>query len=361
VNWPRLNNKFYSGGKIMIKACIYGASGYTGQELMRLLLRHPNVEVAAITSRQYKGLPLANIFPGFQGLTDIIFSDSSPEQAAALCDVVFLALPHSVSMKAAPVFREAGKKVIDLSADYRIRDVSTYEKWYGSHTSTDLLPEAVYGIPELYRAAIAKSSLIANPGCYPTSIILGLAPLLKGNFIDCTSIIADSKSGVSGAGRDLKIGSLFCEVEEGFKAYNVGQHRHTPEIEQELSLLAGKKITVSFTPHLLPVNRGILSTIYATLDKDVNAEELLSLYDNFYRNEKFVTICPEGVLPNISSVRGTNYCQIGLVVDKRTQRVIIVSVIDNLIRGAAGQAIQNMNIMCGFAEHAGLDLVPLFP
>ena len=345
----------------MIKACVYGASGYTGQELMRLLLRHPHVEVSAITSRKYKGLTLASVFPGFQGLTEMAFSDSSPEETAALCDIVFLALPHSVSMKAAPVFHGAGKKVIDLSADFRIRDLGTYEKWYGSHTSSDLLPEAVYGIPELYRTAIAKSSLIANPGCYPTSVILGLAPLLRGNFIDCNSIIIDSKSGTSGAGRDLKLGSLFCEVEEGFKAYNVGKHRHTPEIEQELSLLAGRNIAVSFTPHLLPVNRGILSTIYAMLDKDINTADMLSYYNNFYRNEKFVTVCPEGVLPNISSVRGTNYCQIGLVVEKRTGRVIIISVIDNLIKGAAGQAIQNMNIMCGFTEHDGLDLVALFP
>jgi N-acetyl-gamma-glutamyl-phosphate reductase len=345
----------------MVKAGIYGASGYTGQELMRLLLRHPQVEVAAITSRRYKGLPLAKVFPGFQGFTEIVFSDYSPEEAAALCDIVFLALPHSISMKAAPAFHRAGKKVIDLSADFRIRNVKTYEKWYGSHTSPDLLNEAVYGIPELYRAAIASSSFIANPGCYPTSVILGLAPMLKGNLIDHTSIIVDSKSGVSGAGREPQVGTLFCEVAEGFKSYNVGRHRHTPEMEQELSLLAGKSIIISFTPHLLPVNRGILSTIYAKLEKNVKAAELLGLYDDFYRNEKFVTICSEGVLPNISSVRGTNYCHIGLIVDERTKRVIIVSVIDNLVKGGAGQAIQNMNIMCGFAEHTGLEMIPLFP
>jgi N-acetyl-gamma-glutamyl-phosphate reductase len=328
---------------------------------MRLLLRHPQVEVAAITSRRYKGLPLAKVFPGFQGFTEIVFSDYSPEEAAALCDIVFLALPHSISMKAAPAFHRAGKKVIDLSADFRIRNVKTYEKWYGSHTSPDLLNEAVYGIPELYRAAIASSSFIANPGCYPTSVILGLAPMLKGNLIDHTSIIVDSKSGVSGAGREPQVGTLFCEVAEGFKSYNVGRHRHTPEMEQELSLLAGKSIIISFTPHLLPVNRGILSTIYAKLEKNVKAAELLGLYDDFYRNEKFVTICSEGVLPNISSVRGTNYCHIGLIVDERTKRVIIVSVIDNLVKGGAGQAIQNMNIMCGFAEHTGLEMIPLFP
>ena len=345
----------------MVKAAVYGASGYTGQELMRLLLRHPEVEITAITSRQYKGLPLAKVFPGFQGLTNLTFSEYSPQEVAGLCDVVFLALPHSVSMQAAPVFHASGKKVIDLSADFRIRDVKTYEKWYGKHASPDLLSQAVYGLPELYRAAIAASDFIANPGCYPTSVILGLAPLMKGNCIDLNSIIADSKSGASGAGREAQVGTLFCEVEEGFKAYNVGRHRHTPEMEQELTRLAGTAITISFTPHLLPVNRGILSTIYAGLAKKSTTSDLLQLYGDFYGHEKFVSLCPEGVFPNLSSVRGTNYCHIGLTVDERTQRVIVISAIDNLVKGAAGQAIQNMNIMCGFAEDAGLNKMPLFP
>ncbi len=346
---------------MMVKIGIYGASGYTGQELIRLLLRHPQVEIAAITSRQYKGLPLSRVFPGFQGLTDMTFSDYSPEEVAALCDIVFLALPHSVSMKAAPVFHEAGKKVIDLSADFRIREVKTYEKWYGIHTAPSLLSEAVYGIPELYRAAIAESSFIANPGCYPTSVILGLAPLLTGKYIDHTSIIVDAKSGVSGAGREPRTGTLFCEVAEGFKAYNVGSHRHTPEMEQELSLLAGESVTISFTPHLLPVNRGILSTIYAGLTKKATTAELLGIYGDFYRNEGFIRVCNEGVLPNISAVRGTNFCHIGLVVDERTNRVVVISAIDNLVKGAAGQAIQNMNILCGFIEDTGLTMMPLFP
>ena len=345
----------------MIKAAIYGASGYTGQELMRLLLRHPQVEVAAVTSRQYKGLPLSRVFPGFTGLTELVFADYSPEEAAGLCDVVFLALPHSVSMKAAPVFHEARKKVIDLSADFRIRDVKTYEKWYGSHSSPGLLGKAVYGLPELYRAEIAGSTLVANPGCYPTSVILGLAPLLKREYIDHTSIIVDSKSGVSGAGREPQTGTLFCEVAEGFKAYNVGCHRHTPEMEQELSRLAGKDITISFTPHLLPASRGILSTIYASLEKEATTTGLLKIYQDFYQGEKFVTVYDEGLLPNISSVRGTNSCHIGLYADGRTKRVIIISAIDNLVKGGAGQAIQNMNIMCGFPEDTGLNMMPLFP
>jgi N-acetyl-gamma-glutamyl-phosphate reductase len=345
----------------MVKVGIYGASGYTGQELLRLLLRHAQVEVAAITSRQYKGLPISKVLPGFQGLTELTFSDYSPEEMAKQCDLVFLALPHSVSMNAAPVFHEAGKKVIDLSADFRIRDLTTYEKWYGKHTAPGLLAKAVYGIPELYRAAIAGSDFIANPGCYPTSVILGLAPLLTGKYIDHTSIIVDSKSGVSGAGREPQVGTLFCEVEEGFKAYNVGRHRHTPEMEQELTLLAGESVTISFTPHLLPVNRGILSTIYGKLEKGAGTDELLKVYGDFYRKERFVTVCGEGVLPNISSVRGTNSCHIGLIVDDRTKRVVVISVIDNLVKGGAGQAIQNMNILCGFAEDAGLDMMPLFP
>jgi N-acetyl-gamma-glutamyl-phosphate reductase len=345
----------------MVKTCIYGASGYTGQELMRLLLRHPQVEVAAVTSRQYKGLPLSVVIPGFQGLTDMEFFDYSPEEAAELCDIVFLALPHSVSMKAAPVFHKAGKKVIDLSADFRIRDLDTYEKWYGKHTASELLPKAVYGLPELYRAEISKSTLIANPGCYPTSVILGLAPLLKGNYIDISSIIVDSKSGVSGAGKEPKTGTLFCEVEEGFKAYNVGNHRHTPEMEQELTLLAGKNVAISFTPHLLPVNRGILSTIYADLDKEATTAGLIEVFREFYHGEKFITIYEDGILPNISSVRGTNFCHIGLVVDERTKRVIVISTIDNLVKGAAGQAIQNMNILSGLPEDEGLNMTPLFP
>jgi len=345
----------------MVKVGIYGASGYTGQELLRLLLHHGQVEIVAITSRQYKGLPLPQVFPGFQGLTNLAFVDHTPEELAALCDVVFLALPHSVSMQVAPVFHAARIKVIDLSADFRIHDVETYENWYGKHTSTGLLAEAVYGIPELNRPAIAAGTIIANPGCYPTSIILGLAPLLKGNYIDQDSIIVDSKSGVSGAGREAKVDTLYCEVAEGFKAYNVGRHRHTPEMEQELSLLAGRKITISFTPHLLPVSRGILSTIYADLTKKTTSSELLDFVREFYKIEKFVTVYPDGTLPNILSVRGTNYCHLGLIVDERTNRVVVISVIDNLVKGAAGQAIQNMNILCGFAEDSGLNMMPLFP
>jgi len=264
-------------------------------------------------------------------------------------------------MQVAGKFLNAGKKVIDLSADFRLRDVGIYEQWYREHTAKTMIKEAVYGIPEFYGNVLSRARLIANPGCYPTSAILGLAPLVAEKWIDNASIIVDSKSGVSGAGREPQVGTLFCEVDGGFKAYKVGRHRHTPEMEQELGCLAGHDIRISFTPHLLPVSRGILSTMYATLQKDVTAADMNDLYRSFYEGKPFVRICREGTLPNISSVRGSNYCDIGLTVDGRTKRAIIVSAIDNLIKGASGQAIQNMNLMCGFDEVAGLQMIPLFP
>lgn len=345
----------------MINVGIYGASGYTGQELLRLLLRHPDVRVSALTSRRYAGVPVYDIYPVFFRLTDLAFMDASPDDVASMSDVVFLALPHGESMRVAGRFLQAGKKVIDLSADFRLRNVKTYQQWYGTHTAQDAMKEAVYGIPELYGDAVTRATLIANPGCYPTSVILGLAPLVREKWIDHASIIVDSKSGVSGAGREPQIGTLFCEVDEGFKAYKIGNHRHTPEMEQELSVLAGHDIRISFTPHLLPISRGILSTMYATLRKDVTAEDLNGLFRSFYSGKPFVRICKAGMFPNISSVRGSNYCDIGLTVDRRTKRVIIVSAIDNLIKGASGQAIQNMNLMCGFPEITGLEMISLFP
>jgi len=345
----------------MIRTAIFGASGYTGQELIRILSNHPKVELVAVTSRRFAGQPVASVFPSFHSLTSLKYQDTTPAAIAEACDVVFLALPHSVSMEMAPVFLRAGKKVIDLSADYRLRDVRTYEKWYAQHTSPDFLKDAVYGIPEIYREAIKDSSLIANPGCYPTSIVLGLAPALKNKLLDVHTIIADSASGVSGAGREPLIDSLFCEVDGGFKAYKVGKHRHTPEIEQELNSLAGESFFISFTPHLLPVKRGILSTIYATLKKDIAAADLHALYSSFYAAEKFVRICPSGLFPNISSVCGSNICSIGLTVDPRTRRAIIVSAIDNLVKGAAGQAVQNMNVLYGWEEDTGLQIAPLYP
>ena len=344
-----------------IKTAVFGASGYTGQELIRILSHHPEAELTAITSRRYAGVPVAKVFPSLAGFTSLAYVDASPQEIARSCDIVFLALPHGVSMEIAPAFMEAGKKVVDLSADYRLRDLALYEKWYTTHTSADLIGRAVYGLPELYRRQIREAALVANPGCYPTSVILGLAPLLKSNLIETGSIIANSASGVSGAGRDPVVGSLFCEVDGGYKAYKVGNHRHTPEIEQELCALAGEQFPVTFTPHLLPVKRGILSTIYATLKRDISTVELRDICASFYQTEKFVRLLPAGDIPNISSVCGSNYCDIGVVCDARTNRVIVLSAIDNLVKGAAGQAVQNMNIIFGLPEESGRAAVPVYP
>ncbi len=345
----------------MLKVGIYGASGYTGQELLRILIGHPETDIMAITSRKFKNIAVSEAYPAFAGMTDLKFVDSSPENLASSCEVVFLALPHGETMKVAPEFVAAGVKVIDLSADFRLRDMSVYEEWYSRHTAPDLVEKAVYGLPELYRDDLKGALFVANPGCYPTGIILGLAPLLKDGCINTSSIIADSKSGASGAGRDLQLGSLFCEVNEGFKAYKIGSHRHTPEIEQELGRIANTAIKISFTPHLVPANRGILSTIYADLKNDISDTEIFDIYEKFYGDEKFVRICKPGSFPNISSVRGSNNCDIGITVDGRTGRVIIVSAIDNLVKGAAGQAVQNMNLMCGLPEDTGLNHISLFP
>ncbi len=345
----------------MVRVGIYGGSGYTGQELLRILVRHPGVEITAVTSRMYKGQAVADIYPVFKGLTDLAFIDATPAEVAALSDIVFLALPHGEAMAVVPHFYEAGSRIIDLSADFRLRDMEVYTAWYGKHSSPEFVEHAVFGLPELYREEIKAARLIANPGCYPTSVILGLAPLAADGTIDLSSIVADSKSGVSGAGRNLKIGSLFCEVNEGFKAYSIGSHRHTPEMEQELESIAGSSVKVLFVPHLLPVTRGILSTLYAGLTKVMSETELVARYREFYRHEPFVRIYGTGSVPTIAAVRGSNYCDIGLAVDEKTGRVIVISAIDNLIKGAAGQAVQNMNLMCGFEETAGLNLVSLFP
>ncbi|MCX7981304.1 MAG: N-acetyl-gamma-glutamyl-phosphate reductase [Syntrophales bacterium] len=346
----------------MIKAVIYGASGYTGQELIRLLSRHPACEIIAVTSRRYEGQKVADLFPHLQGQCNLSFVHATPDELACLCDVAFLAVPHGISMTVAGIFLERGVKVIDLSADFRIQRADIYEAWYQVHQATDLLPQAVYGLPEIYREQIKSSRLVANPGCYPTSIILGLAPLLKGKWVDPHSIIIDSKSGVSGAGREPIVSSLFCEVGEAFKAYKAGgTHRHIPEIEQELSALAGEVVRVTFTPHLLPVSRGILSTIYLQPAKKISTEDIVSLYREFYQNAPFIRICPSNRWPNISAVRGSNFCDVGFSLDRRLNRLIVFAAIDNLIKGASGQAVQNMNLMFDLEEKTGLDLVPLYP
>ena len=345
----------------MHRIAVIGASGYTGVELLRLLSQHPDVELVSVTSRQYAGQSVAEVFPSLQGSLDLVFEDVNPTALAGRVDLVFTAVPHQTAMGMIPELLDAGCRVVDLSADFRISDRSTYEAWYQEHTAPELLQEAVYGLPELFREQIPSARLIANPGCYPTSVALALAPLLEENLIDATTLIVDSKSGTSGAGRAAKVDTLYCEVNEGFKAYSLPRHRHTPEIEQTLGRLAGSDVTISFTPHLLPVSRGILSTCYASLSNDLSLDELHDIYLKRYASETFVRVLPKGQLPNITQVCGSNYCDIGLAVDDRTGRVIAIAVIDNLVKGAAGQAIQNMNLMFSLPENTGLMVPPLFP
>lgn len=346
----------------MIRVGIIGASGYAGAELARIICNHPETEIAVATSRQYEGQPLSEVFPNLRGKVDIICENPTPLELVDKADVFFAAVPHKTAMDLVPLLLEGGKKVIDLSADFRIKDVATYENWYQPHSSSHLLDEAVYGLPELYRNSIKNSRLIANPGCYPTSIILALAPLLKNGVIVPESIIADSKSGTTGAGRSAQTGTLFCEVHDGFRPYKVGRtHRHTPEIEQELSLLAGTDLKISFTPHLLPIARGILSTVYATLHKEITTEAIQELYQNQYKDEPFIRLLQEDSFPATQYVRGSNFCDISFKIDHTTKRIIVMSAIDNVVKGAAGQAVQNMNLMSGFPEDMGLLTAPIFP
>jgi N-acetyl-gamma-glutamyl-phosphate reductase len=346
----------------MLNVAIVGASGYTGLELIRILQCHPEAAVTCLTSEQSAGRKISDIFPTLRDRCDLTLENLEPVRVAEKADLIFTALPHKAAMEVVPTFLKLGKSVIDLSADYRLSDPEVYGAWYEPHLNPSNLKKAVYGLPEVRRAKIKGVRLVANPGCYPTSIILGLAPLLKKGLINTGDIIADSASGVTGAGRSAKVDSLYCEVNEGFRAYGVaGAHRHIPEIEQELSLLAGEPLVITFTPHLVPMDRGILSTIYATPRTATTTEKLVQLYQDFYRGEPFVRVLPQGILPNTAFVRGSNFCDIAPLVDQRTGRVIIVSAIDNLVKGASGQAVQNMNIVCGFPETMGLEGVALFP
>lgn len=346
----------------MLNVAIVGASGYTGLELIRILHCHPEVAVTCLTSEQSAGKRISEVFPTLRGRCDLVLENLEPVRVSEKADIIFTALPHKAAMEVVPTFLKLGRKVIDLSADYRLSDPAVYGQWYEPHLNPANLKKAVYGLPEIRRAKIRGAKLVANPGCYPTSIILGLAPLLKQGLIHPHSIISDSASGVSGAGRSAKVDSLYCEVNEGYKAYGVGGvHRHTPEIEQELSLLAGEPLKVTFTPHLVPMDRGILSTIYAAPLKEMTSADLVKLYTEFYAGEPFVRVLPQGCLPSTAFVRGSNFCDIAPLVDARTGRIIIVSAIDNLVKGASGQAVQNMNLVCGFPETTGLDGLALFP
>lgn len=346
----------------MLNVAIVGASGYTGLELIRILHCHPEVAVTCLTSEQSAGKRISDVFPTLRGRCDLFLENLEPVRVSEKADIVFTALPHKAAMEVVPTFLKLGKKVIDLSADYRLSDPAVYGEWYEPHLNPANLKKAVYGLPEIRRAKIKAAKLVANPGCYPTSIILGLAPLLKKGLIQPQSIIADSASGVTGAGRSAKVDSLYCEVNEGYKAYGVGGvHRHTPEIEQELSLIAEVPLKITFTPHLAPMDRGILSTIYAAPLKELTTAQLIRIFEEFYAGEPFVRVLPQGSLPSTAFVRGSNFCDIAPLVDQRTGRIIIVSAIDNLVKGASGQAIQNMNLVCGFPETTGLDGLALFP
>lgn len=347
----------------MVKVAVAGATGYSGQELVRLLLGHPEVQIVAATSEQYAGQSLRDVYPHLGPQADVTLTPLSAEALLSDSDVVFTALPHAVPMGLAGQIIGAGKKLVDFGADFRLKDAAVYEAFYKhAHTEAGLLAEAVYGLPELWRDEIRGARLVANPGCYATAATLALAPLVEAGWADLGSLIIDAKSGVSGAGRGISLGVHFSEVNENFKAYNVaGRHRHTPEIEQALSRLADEPVMLSFTPHLVPMTRGIMATCYARLSRTATTESVVALYREWYGNEPFIAVCEPGVLPETKQVSGSNMCRIGVAVDERLGRVTVISVIDNLVKGAAGQALQNFNLICGLPETLGLTGLPLYP
>lgn len=339
-----------------LKIGIAGATGYTGIELLRILLNHPNVEVVLATSEKFAGKKVADLFPYFSGKTSLVLEELNDGEIAKRCDVAFSCLPHHSAAEHVASWVKAGLKAVDLSADFRLKSVDSYKEWYGDHAAPGLLKDAVYGLCETHRDEIKKAKLVANPGCYPTGTILALTPFLKDKKIDPASLIVDAKSGVSGAGRSAVLESLFSEVNESVHAYKVGKHRHTPEIEQELSLASGQPVVISFTPHLIPMDRGILSTIYAKTLGKTSTQEALAFLSSFYKDEPFVRILPEGTLPKTKNVRGSNVCEIGAHFDPRTGRIVLIAAIDNLMKGAASQAVQNLNILSGWDEETGLSL-----
>ena len=350
----------------MIKAGIIGATGYAGAELARLLLMHPEAEIVRYGSKSYTGESFAKQYPNVFGLVDEICGDDDLASLAEEADVIFTATPQGFCAGQMNEEILAKTKVIDLSADFRLKDVAVYEKWYGiEHAAPQFLPEAVYGLCELNREKVKTARLVANPGCYTTCSILALYPLVEEGLIDPRTIIIDAKSGTSGAGRGAKQPNLFCEVNENIKAYGVATHRHTPEIEEQLGAAAGETITLNFTPHLVPMNRGILVTAYAGLSKAGEpgeaAAKIREVYEKYYKEETFVRLLPEGSCPETKWVEGSNYTDISFTVDPRTNRVIVMAALDNLVKGAAGQAVQNMNILFGLPENTGLQMIPMFP
>ena len=346
----------------MIKVGIIGATGYAGGELVRILMGHKEAEIVWYGSRSYIDQKYADVYRNMFQIVDAKCMDDNIEALADQVDVIFTATPQGFL---ASVINEnilSKTKIVDLSADFRIKDVKVYEKWYGiEHKSPQFIEEAVYGLCEVNRDKVKGARLIANPGCYTTCSILTAYPLAKEGIIDMSTLIVDAKSGTSGAGRGAKVPNLFCEVNENMKAYGVASHRHTPEIEEQLGYASGENVTISFTPHLVPMNRGILATEYATLKKDVTGEEVKAIYDKYYADEKFVRVLGEGVCPETKWVEGSNYVDIGFKLDPRTNRIVMMGAIDNLVKGASGQAVQNMNLLFGLPESEGLELVPMFP
>lgn len=343
----------------MIKAGIVGATGYTGQELLRLLIKHPQVSLQAVTSRGEAGKPVASLFPNLRGYLDLNFVAPEPALLKS-CDVVFFATPNGTAMTMVPDLLESGVKVVDLSADFRIKDAALWSQWYGmEHACPSLLDEAVYGLPEMNREATRKARILANPGCYPTAVQLGFLPLVKNNLVDTDRLIADCKSGVSGAGRKADIGILLCETSESMKAYSINGHRHLPEITQGLDSVSAKKVGLTFMPHLTPMIRGIQASLYATLiNQDI---DLQSLFEDIYREEPFVDVLEPGLSPDTRSVRGTNKLQLAVCRPQGGDTVVVLAAEDNLVKGAAGQAVQNMNIMFGLTETSGLELIAALP
>lgn len=346
----------------MIRAGIIGATGYAGGELVRLLLQRDDVEVIWYGSKSYTGQKYASVYQNMQKMTKELCKDDDMEQMAEEADVIFTATPQGLCASLIKESILSKTKVIDLSADFRLKDVAVYEQWYNlKHQAPSYIEEAVYGLPELNREAIKKARLIANPGCYPTCSTLAIYPMVKEGIIDPNTIIIDAKSGVSGAGRGAKVDNLYCEVNESCKAYGVATHRHTPEIEEQLSDAAGFPVTLSFTPHLIPMNRGILITAYASLKKEVTEEEIRAIYEAYYGNEWFIRLLEDGVTPQTRWVEGSNFVDINVKLDTRTKRLVMMGAMDNVVKGAAGQAMQNMNLMFGLPEQTGLRQIPLFP
>ncbi len=344
-----------------IKVGIVGGTGYTGVELLRLLIGHPHVDLQLITSRSEAGRPVASLFPSLRGLIDLAFSEPDVK-ALCSCDLVFFATPNGIAMHQVPELLDKGVRVIDLAADFRLKEADVWEAWYGeAHACPERLAEAVYGLPELNRSAIAKARLVANPGCYPTAVQLGLLPLLKAGVINAQGVVADCKSGVSGAGRGANVGTLLCEASESFKAYGAAGHRHLPEIERTLSDALDQAVGLTFIPHLTPMIRGIHATLYADLTADHSEEALRAILGEAYQQEPFVDVLPLGEHPVTRSVYSTNMCRMALFRPRGGQKVVVLSVIDNLVKGAAGQAVQNMNLMFDYAEREGLNICPVVP